>query len=611
MPATYNVVLRVGAGGESVISRPNRPRVKRGIVVGCLVAGLLFVMLGLFLTISARSAKSHLEAARAEVERAQAAAIRGDQAGARRAVRAAQEQTGAARSDTSGVLWRAAGVVPVAGDSLDAVHAVAREADVMSRQVLPALVSVATSLQPSRLRSGDGQVNLAAMQQAGPRLVEADAQVRGIRSRLSEAAEGRLPAFVAFPLDRFRRQIDEVSSTLATALNAVQLLPPMLGQQGARRYLVAFQNPAEARGTGGLLGAYGIAEAMNGTIRFTEFGVNNDLRALNQVPVDLGPDFTALYGDDPALWVNANLSPHFPYAAQLWLAMWERVRGDRLDGVIATDPVALSYLLKATGPITLPDGERISADNVVRKTLSEAYVRFSSNDRARQQYLVTVSSTVVKRLVTSRGDSRGMVDALARAATERRLLVYSTRVPEQRRLMTTRLAGALPKGPGPYAFVVVNNADGSKLDYYLDRRVSYSGGACSVGGAPRATRVTVALRTDLTKAAKLPDYVVSPYFQTPGQRNVDKVNVALYGAPGAALRGLTADGKAVGFTAGTEQSHPVFVVGVTLRAGEWHSVAFDLAEPATSHPAVVDVQPLVRHQKTSRAVPACRKIRRR
>ena len=41
--------------------------------------------------------------------------------------------------------------------------------------------------------------------------------------------------------------------------------------------------------------------------------------------------------------------------------------------MIAIDPVALSYVLGAVGPVTMPDGEVITKDNVVELTESTAY----------------------------------------------------------------------------------------------------------------------------------------------------------------------------------------------------------------------------------------------
>ena len=57
--------------------------------------------------------------------------------------------------------------------------------------------------------------------------------------------------------------------------------------------------------------------------------------------------------------------------------MWAQQTGTSVDGVVAIDPVALSYVLGATGPVTMPDGEVVTKDNVVELTESTAYVKLS------------------------------------------------------------------------------------------------------------------------------------------------------------------------------------------------------------------------------------------
>jgi len=56
--------------------------------------------------------------------------------------------------------------------------------------------------------------------------------------------------------------------------------------------------------------------------------------------VDFGPDYHHLYdgAGTTTLFVNGNLSPHFPHAAQIWASMWQKYSGQRVDGVIAVDP---------------------------------------------------------------------------------------------------------------------------------------------------------------------------------------------------------------------------------------------------------------------------------
>ena len=59
--------------------------------------------------------------------------------------------------------------------------------------------------------------------------------------------------------------------------------------------------------------------------------------------------------------------------AALARAMYRRREGVSVDGVLATDPVALSYLLHVTGPVRVPQGRPLSAGNAVSMLLSEAY----------------------------------------------------------------------------------------------------------------------------------------------------------------------------------------------------------------------------------------------
>ena len=131
-----------------------------------------------------------------------------------------------------------------------------------------------------------------------------------------------------------------------------------MGVDGPRTYFMGFQTNAEVRGTGGLLGGYGILRFDNGVPTVDALAPNTDLTGA-VAPVDLGPEYDQQYGfQNPFFdYRNSNISPHFPYAAQIWQGMWLEQTGMQVDGVIAIDPVALSYILGAVGPVTMPDGE--------------------------------------------------------------------------------------------------------------------------------------------------------------------------------------------------------------------------------------------------------------
>ncbi|MGA0078745.1 MAG: DUF4012 domain-containing protein, partial [Candidatus Nanopelagicales bacterium] len=174
--------------------------------------------------------------------------------------------------------------------------------------------------------------------------------------------------------------------------------PQLLGYLYPQQYLVVTQNSAEARGTGGILGALAIVEFDKGNFKVLQANSNVIFPSERRTPIDMPKEFVDLYGYDPGIFQNSNLSPHFPYGAEIWMALWERKYGGRLDGVIAVDPTALSFILKSTGPVKLDDGEVITSKNVVYKTLSEAYKRFEDDNVARKEYLVRMMKAVFAKI---------------------------------------------------------------------------------------------------------------------------------------------------------------------------------------------------------------------
>ena len=114
-----------------------------------------------------------------------------------------------------------------------------------------------------------------------------------------------------------------------------------------------------------------------------------------------------------------------PTRRRLWLKMWRDRTGDQLDGVLTADPVTLSYLLKATGPIKLDDGRVFNADNVVDFTENGIYLLYPHSDHRRNVYQQEIASKAMDALLSGDASPQSLVDALGQAASERRLLVYS------------------------------------------------------------------------------------------------------------------------------------------------------------------------------------------
>jgi hypothetical protein len=388
-------------------------------------------------------------------------------------------------------------------------------------------------------------------------------------------------------------QLDPLARTTHAVSQAAALVPPMLGADGPRTYFVAFQNDAEARGTGGLPGAFAIVTADHGALRFDHFGADAELVHAS-ANVDLGADYAHLYQNagTTTIYGSGNLSPNFPYAAAIWASMWAQHSGRQVDGVLALDPGALSYLLGATGPAALADGTRLSAANVVALTQSDSYARFRHDEPGRQAFLIDVARAVSEKVIGGAGSPSELLGALDKAAGERRLLAWSADPREQAQLAATSIAGVVPQTSAPYAGLSIVNEGGNKLDYYLDRSLDWRAEGC---GTTRDVTVTVTLTNNAPKKG-LPPTVTArsdPQAKTakPGD---NRVSLAYAATAGAQMSAVTLDGRATTAGVGSERGHPVFTVDVELPRGATRTVVLHLQEPGSDTAPVVLRQPLVR-----------------
>jgi hypothetical protein len=496
--------------------------------------------------------------------------------------------------------------VPLAGATPDAVRTSAATVDDLAHGALPALVDAGATLAPDRLRPSGDRVDVTAFQRARPRLDAAMVDLERARGRIDGFDSVWLPAPVDRALDDLRGELSSTTATLAGVTRTARLAPSMLGAGGKRRYLVIFQNNAEARGTGGLPGLYAVVTADRGRLSVDRIGSNSDLLNQGPLPVDLGAEYRAVWGDTPPLWANTNVDPSFPDAARLWLALWQRQTGQALDGAITTDPVAVSYLLRATGPIRLPDGREVSSANVVALTMRDVYAEYQGGEE-QNAFLRLVTRTTVSGLLAGGGDPRAMLDQLGRAVGERRLMLYSVHQAEQTELTATALAGQLPDGAGPFAYLVVNNSAGGKMDYYLQRSVRYEGGSCN--GGQRTSRLTLVLRNTATDPAALPDYVTqwlgTDAAGEPRPRGHIVLRAAVFGARGAVFTRALVDGRPTGVAAAQADGRPVWSFPVDLAPGKQQTIVFELVEPASGAAPVVPVQPLVLGQSVVTSMKPC------
>jgi hypothetical protein len=269
--------------------------------------------------------------------------------------------------------------------------------------------------------------------------------------------------------------------------------------------------------------------------------------------------------------------------------MWQARTGERIDVAVAIDPTALGQLLDASGPARLPDGRTLGGRQVVALTEKDVYARFPDKNR-RKAYLTVAARAAADRLLTA-GRTNDLVRAAGRALRERRLMVYSADRSVEATLVALKVAGEMPGRSAPVSGFFVTNTAGSKLDYYLDRAMTYRRTGCDRSGTALAT-----LRLSNRAPASLPAYVTirADDHGARARPGDSRMLITYYGSAGARIEAATVDGRPIPIIAGTLRGLPTVSIDLELPRGVTRTVRLRVQEPAATGPLQVIRQPLVR-----------------
>jgi hypothetical protein len=559
--------------------RRHRKQVRLGLIgAGVLVGlGLVWIVItGMLARQQAQNLEDRLQVVRQLL-------TEGRLSEARQAAEAIPAIADRAHDLTTGPAWWLGSHLPFLGDPFDVTRGT-MAAGARVGTAVPQLMKVVADLDPAHLRVDGDTLRLAPLERAVPDLLAASRMIDAGATDIAALPSSTWLGFVDRGRDRIGADIELIRGYVAAATRVAQVLPTMLGKDRPQTYFIGLQNEAELRGTGGLPGAFAIARAYHGTLHFTHF--YSDAALLPPGPdhliptgLDFGAGYDSAYG--PSLptttFVDSNVSPNFPYAARIWQAMWEKRSGQHVDGVLALDPTVLSYFLNVTGPAALPNGQTINAGNVVTLTQRDEYTMFPDNI-ARKRFIVSVLKAASQKLTSGAGSGLGILHAASQAGNEQRLLAWSEDPHIERVLEASHFAGAIPRNNRPFSALILNNASGGKLDFYLTRAISYERTGC---GSFRDVTITIKL-TNYAPPAGLPAYVVTRLDPPPpgAQPGDYRTLLDLYASPGAQLQSVHLNGKPSTASVENDLGHPIFRIDLEVPRGETQTLAVHLREPA-------------------------------
>jgi UDP-N-acetylmuramyl pentapeptide phosphotransferase/UDP-N-acetylglucosamine-1-phosphate transferase len=487
---------------------PHRPRRARVAVAAAVLAALVGVAGALLLS------------ARHSMERGRVAALAGlDQARAGHLTQAQAQFATAdrafadARSALGNPVVRLGDLLPIVAPNLRAARTLASVGSDLSSTA----VAVAQRSGANTLRVVDGHFPVEQARSIGVQLGTALTTLHSAVSRLDGIRSPYLVSQVSHGIDQVRRQVAGVSSSLEVATEATRLLPTLLGADRDQRWIVAVMSTSELRGAGGLLGAFAELRLSGGkvslvrTIGPTQMNLATDPA---QQAVALPPVYAERYGGfhPNELWQNLSVTPNVVTMSKAIASAYPLTKGGGpVDGVLVLDPVALAGLLDLTGPIHVPDWPvPISSGNV------EDVLLFQEYDKLPAASLDRFQGEVVTAVV--QGLSRGalpepplLASTLAPAVQGGHLRLWSADADAERLIHRIGADGevGLP-ATGDFVQLVTQNGSQSKIDWYLERSLSYDAVFDPDSGRLQAT-ATVSV-TNHAPASGVANYILG----TPG-----------------------------------------------------------------------------------------------
>jgi hypothetical protein len=279
---------------------------------------------------------------------------------------------------------------------------------------------------------------------------------------------GSLPLDYANTLDQAKTQVNDLNLILEKLTELEDLYLGLF--TGQKTYLLIFQNPDEARATGGFIGTYGVLKVDNGKI------LQLKIESIYQLDGQIFAQIAAPGPFQPAIvrWGirDANWFADFPTSARKLLNFFE-LGSQTADGVISTTPQLFEDLLKLTGPIDMPEyGRTLTSDNFQSTVQFETSVNYDKTLNQPKKFLSDFAPILLDRLTNlKREQFLGLFQSLQDNLQSKQILLFSQNSTTQTKIEKLGFGGQILATDYDYLNIVNSNLGGTKTDLSMEQKV--------------------------------------------------------------------------------------------------------------------------------------------
>jgi hypothetical protein len=456
------------------------------------------------------------------------------------------KNTGTAVQQTDDPLWSFSEGIPFVGPNLKAFRQVSEMVDTLVRTGVGPIATAADGISVDSLKPKNGALDIEPLKKLTPAMAQLDDALHAAdRSAAAIDTKDVVPQLSA-PVGSLRETIAKATPVTGELRKVLPVLYPALGGEGKRHYILLFQNNAEERASGGNPASMAMLDVDHGKISLGKQPNSGDFPSPYETPpLTWGGEWDKLYGYHTAAYLtNITFTPDFPTTAKLARAMWKSEIGGKVDGVLSFDPVALSYLLKATGPVKLKTGEALTSDNAVAYLLNTVYNKYP-DPKVQDAVFGSAAQSIFKAVTNGQGTPKDYLAQLTPMLNEQRLKAWSVRKDEEELLLTSQAGNMLPRDNTKATVLgVYNNDDAtSKMSYFMDEAIHVTSKVCP------AKEPLYSVTTKVTNRLKPADVPGLAEYVKPHQARIvpggDRQWVVLYGPVGSKLVSASIDGEKV------------------------------------------------------------------
>ena len=541
------------------------------VIIVCLIVGIGGY--GAALALSAKDMKAQATTALSEVNSIQSAITSQDFNAAAQDAATLQQAAASMNETLSSPLWSITSMLPIIGQDVQGVQTIASVlSDASDNAIVPLTQSLSVT-PPSACVNSDGSLNisaistlLGAIQSSAPAMQRCTDQLNALPTFHIEQLQSMIePA---------QEKISGINATFQQANTFAPIIGSMLGANGNRTYLLAAQNTAEIRASGGFPGSMGTVSIDNGVLELGDFTkVYDMMEEATPAQCNITDEENALFYPwyTQYSWDNS-FNPDYPRVAGIWAAAYEEKSGNAVDGVISITPSMVQDLLAATGnSFTLSDGTYIDGTNATEVLQHDLYWKYLSsgtdmadgNDIADSLFSEAASYAFDAALENMNATSlTKLVSVMMDGLSDRRVMIWLSDASEQQYIEDMGYSGSMTAATQkrPTLGVFVNFWAGSKLGWWLGMDTQISAPVVGNDGS-RTYHVTTTLTNFMTaqEAATGGSYIVSDndsalgdadpfmYFYAPAGGSISDITAS----NGATLSKATYQGLDVTFTSET------------------------------------------------------------